>query len=109
MTAGRRDQLVDLQTYTVTQDGAGEEEKTWSMVAQEWAAVFYGRGDERRQAAMQQSSQTATFQMLRNAVTDALLPQDRIVHANANWDIAGPPALDTPKRGLLEVEATRAA
>jgi head-tail adaptor len=109
MTAGRRNTLVQLQTYTVTQDGAGEEEKTWTTVAEEWAAVFYGRGDERRQAAKTQASQTATFQMPRNSVTDALLPQDQIVHAGADWDITGPPALDTPERGLLEVEATRAA
>lgn len=108
MTAGRRDQLVTLQRYTTTQDDYGEETQTWADLGDEWAAVFFGRGSERRQAAQEQATQIATFQMLSNPVTAALLPSDRIVHAGANWDITGPPALDTPKRGEIEIEAVRA-
>lgn len=108
MTAGRRDQLVTLQRYTATQDDYGEEVPTWADLDEEWAAVFFGRGSERRQAAQEQASQVATFQMLSNDTTTGLLPRDRIVHAGANWDITGPPALDTPKRGKVEIEAVRA-
>jgi hypothetical protein len=70
--------------------------------------VFYGRGSERRQAAQEQASQVATFQVPSNTSTRSLIPKDRIVHASSNWDITGPPALDTPEPGLVEVEAVRA-
>ena len=104
MTAGRRDQLVALQTYTATQDGAGEETQTWGTVASEWAAVFYGRGDERRQAAMKQGTQPAVFQVLSNTTTRALTTKDRIVLDDYAWDIVGV-APDWPKRGLIELTA----
>ena len=107
MTAGRRDSLVEFQTYTTTQDEYGEETPSWSTVAEEWAAVFYGRGDERRQAAMEQGAQPAVFQVLANATTRAMTVKDRIVHDEAGWDIVGI-APDTPKRGLIEFTATRA-
>jgi head-tail adaptor len=107
VTAGRRDSLVEFQTYTSTQDDYGEETPSWSTAGQEWAAVFYGRGDERRQAAMEQGSQAATFQVLDNAVTRAMTVAGRIVHDGANWDITGK-ASDTPKRGLIEFTAVRA-
>jgi SPP1 family predicted phage head-tail adaptor len=107
MTAGRRDHLITFQTYTSTQDDYGEETPNWSTAGQEWAAVFYGRGDERRQAAMEQGSQAATFKVLDNAVTRAMTVAGRIVHDGANWDIVGI-APDMPKRGLREFTAVRA-
>lgn len=106
MTAGRRDHLIAFQTYTSTQDDYGEETPSWSTAGQEWAAVFYGRGDERRQAAMEQGSQAATFQVLDNTVTRAMTVAGRIVHDGANWDITGK-ASDTPKSGLIEFTAVR--
>jgi head-tail adaptor len=108
MTAGRRDQLITLQSYTATQDDYGEEVQTWAPLGTEWARVIYGRGAERRQAAQEQASQVATFEMVSNSRTRALLPRDRIVHLGYEWDILGPPALDTPRRGEVAVEAQRA-
>lgn len=107
MTSGRRDQLVSLERATVTQDEYGEEVPSWTTLGQEWAAVFYGRGDERRQAAMEQGSQAATFQMLSNEITRALTLKDRIQFGGV-WDIEGV-AYDMPKRGYIEVTAVRAA
>jgi head-tail adaptor len=113
VTAGRRDQLVTLQTYTAGQDESGQETKVWGPIGggstptTEWVAIFYGRGDERRQAAMEQGQQAANFQMLANLTTLALRVTDRILHGTANWDIQGI-AVDTPSRGLVEVTAIRA-
>lgn len=106
MTAGRRDQLVTLQTYTTTQDEYGEEQPAWSDLGTEWAAVFYGRGDERRQAAAEQGTQAATFQLLANATTRALTLRDRIVLDGVNWDIVG---IAPMERAHIEVTATRSA
>lgn len=112
MTSGRRDQLVELQRAGTTQDQYGEEIQAWppdggSILGTEWAAIFYGRGDERRQAAMEQGSQAATFQMLSNPITRALTVKDRIEY-EGNWDIEGI-APDMPKRGYIEIAAVRSA
>lgn len=104
---GRRDQEVILQRYTTEQNDYGEEVETWSDIGSEWAAIFYGRGSERRQAAMEQGSQPANFQFLSNAQTRGLTLKDRIEH-NGVWDVVGI-SPDTPERGLLEVTAVRAA
>lgn len=105
---GRRDQLVTLERATSSQDSYGEEQATWATIGQEWAAVYYGRGNERRQAAMEHGAQPATFAMLSNPITLGLQVTDRIQHAGAAWDIEGI-ALDTPSRGHLEITATRSA
>jgi head-tail adaptor len=107
MSAGKRDQFITLQSATVTTDDYGGEILSWSTVGEEWAAVFYGRGDERRQAAMEQGSQAATFQVLSNPNTLAMTVEGRIVHRSANWDIVGI-APDKPERGLIEFTAVRA-
>lgn len=105
MTAGRRDQLITLQRFTATQDEYGEETQAWSELGKEWAAVFYGRGDERRQAAQEQGQQAANFQMLANLATLGLKIEDRIVLDGRIWNIVGI-SPHTPERGLIEVTAT---
>ena len=106
MTAGKRDQLITLQRYTTSQDAYGEETQSWSTLGTEWSAVFYGRGDERRQAAMEQGAQPAVFQVLSNAQTRALLLRDRIVLNAVNWDIVGIAPMD---RATVELTAVRLA
>lgn len=108
MRIGRRDQLVMLERSNPTQNGYGEEIPAWGTIGQEWAAVYYGRGDERRQAAMEQGSQPATFALLANPITRSLMLTDRIRHAGSAWDIESI-APDTPKAGEIEITAVRAA
>lgn len=105
MTAGRRDQLIELQRAVADQDQYGEEVLVWATLGKEWAAVFYGRGDERRQAAAEQGTQAANFQMLANLTTLGLKIEDRIVLDGRVWDIVGI-SPHTPERGLIEVTAT---
>lgn len=80
----------------------------WTPLAEEKVAIYYGSGSERRQAAMEQGSQTATFEMLSNTRTRGLTIRDRIVHEGSNWDITEL-APDTPRRGMVRAVATRAA
>lgn len=107
MTAGRRDTKVTLQRFTATQDDYGEEIETWADIGQEWVAIYWGRGDERRQAAMEQGQQTATFNALSNSLTRSLTLRDRISGDAGDFDIVGV-APDFPKRGEIEFTATRA-
>lgn len=105
MTAGKRDTLIAFEHATTAQNESGEEVETWASVGQEWAAVFWGRGDERRQAAMEQGAQPATFQVPDNDVTRAVVVKDRISF-NGAWDIVG---IAMPRRGEIEFSAVRAA
>lgn len=107
MSIGKRDHLVTLKGYTAAQNGYGEEIKTPTTLGQEWAAVFYGRGDERRQAAMEQGKQPATFQMLSNELTRSLTLTNSI-EFEGDWDIEGI-APDMPRRGYIEITAVRRA
>lgn len=108
MRAGRRDQKVTLERATPTNDAHNEEVLAWASIGQEWAAVFYGRGSERRQAAMESGAQPATFVVLSNPVTRSLTLLDRIQHGAAAWDIEGI-APETPRRGEIEITAVRKA
>lgn len=109
-----RKKLVALQRATTVQDDYGEGTPTWgpldggSEPVTEKADVFYGRGDERRQAAMEQGEQAANFQMRLNSRTRTVRITDRIVLDGVNWDIQGI-SPDTPKRGSIEITATRSA
>lgn len=105
MTAGPRNTLVNFQRSTPVQDDAGQEVDSWASLGEAWAAIFWGKGDERRQAAAEQGSQAATFQVLANDMTRGMGVKDRIVAEGSDWDIVG---IAFPKRGEIEFSAVRA-
>ncbi|WP_288413841.1 head-tail adaptor protein [uncultured Novosphingobium sp.] len=101
-----RDKLIELQRASVTQDDHNEDVSSWEPIGKEYAAVLFGRGEERRQAAQMQASQSVTFQVLNNAVTRSLTARDRIFWNGIAWDIAAPGV--PVRRGELEITATGA-
>lgn len=101
-----RDKLISLQRASATTDDYGEEVMTWAEIGKEKAAVLFGRGSERRQAAQTQSAQSVTFTVLSNSVTRSLTAKDRIVWNDVAWDLAGPGS--PVRRGELEITATGA-
>lgn len=105
MNAGRRNQLIILQRYTAVQDELGEEVPTWSELGSAWAMVFYGKGDERRQAAVEEGKQSATFRVLATTLTRGVGIKDRISHLSSLWDIVGIAPMD---RTVIEFTAVRA-
>ena len=107
MTGRRRETLIEIQGATTTQNQYGEEISAWATLGTEWADVNWGRGDERRQAAMEQGSQPATFNVLDNAMTRAVTLKDRIVLDGQNWDIES--NVPGKKRGERDITAVRAA
>src|SRR3546814_7048096 len=83
-------------------------EKTWTDYCTEWAAVNFGTGQERREAAQESASVSATFHVLRNSKTAALTVQDRISFEGAVWDITSA----VPSREFnagMDITAVRAA
>jgi len=107
MSADKRDRLLTFQRATATTDAYGEEIEEWGALGQEWARVFYGTGSERRVSAADQGEQSATFQVLDNSVTRAVVVKDRIVMGADNWDIRGI-SPETPDRCQIEFTTVRA-
>lgn len=105
MSAGGKRDLIALQRAQVTQDDYNEEVHDWQEIGREWAEIHYGRGDERRQAAMEQGKLPATFVVFDNALTRSLKLKDRITFDEGEWDVVQ----NTPgKSGEREITATRA-
>ena len=104
MTSRKRDNLITLQRAVKTEDAYGEPIETWQAIGQEWSALYYGRGSERREAAMEQGAQPATFEVLSNIKTRGLTLRDRLIADGRVWDIRGV-AFDTPKRGHIAITA----
>lgn len=108
MNSSGRDKLITFERFTTTQNDHSEEIEAWAPAFKRWAQVWMGKGSERREAAMEQGSQAATFAVLMDSDTRAVTLKDRIVYAGSVWDIEGV-APDTPKRGEIEITAVRAS
>ena len=107
MNAGQRDALITFQRATVTTDTYGGAVETWAAYASEWASVRFGSAQERREAAQESASQSATFRVLANSKTRALTPLDRISeYLGASWDIIGVAQMSAAE---IEITAVRKA
>ena len=72
--AGTLRDPIALERRGTATDDLGTEVGTWTLLARTRAQVSYGTGQERRQAAQEQASMTATFRVRRSSVTAALAP-----------------------------------
>jgi len=106
MRAGKRDKRIVFERSTTTENEYGEEIEAWAPAFERWAQVWMGKGSERREAAMEQGSQAATFAVLADNGTRSTTLKDRIVYDGSVWDIEGI-APDTPTRGEIEFTAVR--
>ena len=104
--SGRRDTLIAFERSSVIENSYGDETDEWAEIGKEWAAVNWGRGDERRQAALERAEQSATFTVLDNNLTRTLTPADRI-HLDGAWDITS--TVPGKKRGERDITAIRSA
>jgi head-tail adaptor len=87
--ASRARYRVMPQRYATVELPSGEEQKTWSDLFAKpiAAAINFGTGRERREAAQETASTTATFQIRRNTITATLTPADQLVFDGGSWDI----------------------
>ena len=103
---GKFDQRVGFERATLVADEYGSEVPSWAEIALpgevsgRWAALSYGRGDERREAAREGGVQPATFIVLADEVTATLTVTDRITFGGV-WNITG-----IVPRGRAEIEIT---
>jgi head-tail adaptor len=103
-SAGRRDWKVTFLRATKTRDGHNEPLLTWAPIGDAWAALWFGRGDERRQSARESGVQTATFVVLSCAMTRGVTIEDRIAGDGGEWNVVG---ISTPNRADIEFTVRR--
>jgi head-tail adaptor len=85
---GERFHLVTIQRATTTTDNYGGEVRNWSNVGTAYAAVLYGTGQERREAAQDNATQAATFNFDWNPTVAAIRPTDRLFCFDTHWDVS---------------------
>lgn len=85
--AGERPHLVTIQRATTTTDTYGHEIKTWHDHATGWVRLRYGTGQERREAAQENASQTVTAEFDWNPTLAAVTTEDRLNLFDTAWDI----------------------
>lgn len=105
-TDAERNHRIAIERRTVTKDGYGGELETWAPFAEEYAAVRFSAGNERRAAAQERATATATFVVLSNERTRQVSVTDRILFDGGVWDITS----NIPSRQFnaeREIEAIR--
>ena len=102
--AGDRNRRVSFEQATVMTGALGTESESWAAFGAAWASVRFGAGAERRAAAMEASSQPATFIVPATTVTRALKPRDhRVIFDGRTWDIVS--TMLSPNRAHMEITA----
>ena len=87
MKASPRNRIITIERATETRSPLNEPVQTWGPYCQEYAAVYFGNGTEQREAAQTGGAQTATFEVLSNGKTRAILLTDRILFDGGIWDV----------------------
>jgi SPP1 family predicted phage head-tail adaptor len=105
MTAGKRDRIIAIERAAVNQNEYGEEIETWAEAFKEWARVFYGKGNERREAAADRSEMSITFLVLANSNSRTITARNRIRYDGLIWNIEG---VAPVTRGEIEITAVAA-
>lgn len=106
LPASQRDRRVTIQRFTATQDEYGEEIETWADQGTRWTAIFYGKGDERRQAAVEMGKQSASFVMLADSLTRSVSIKDRLVADGDAWDLVSVSPLGRAEIEFVGVRAS---
>lgn len=105
MKAGVRDRLIVIERAAITQNDYGEEIETWATAFDEFARVFYSRGNERREAAAERSETPITFSVLTNSNSLTITARDRIRYDGLIWNIEN---VAPVTRGDIEITAIAA-
>ncbi len=104
VSIGERRQRVVFQQATITQDAAGEPDKTWTTIATQWALVAPLRGRERQNASETMAEVTTRIVTRNNSTVSALSPGDRATWSGHTYDIKAVIARDH-RRSELEILA----
>jgi hypothetical protein len=102
---GQFDRLVTFKQATTTTNDDGEEIASGSTtLAEAWARVRFGTGQEKRQAAQESGVQSATFEVIPTPALMAVPLTATIEYDGSDWDLTEKADLE---RNLMRFTATR--
>lgn len=105
--AAKRDRLIRFALPVRQENAAGEPvEANLADAGSAWAAVSYGKAQERREAGIEGNDLPATFITLQSAVTRAIGPGYLILFEDFRWDITSAAPFE---RHEMEFTAVRRA
>lgn len=90
MRAGKRDCVIAFIAAATTTDDYNQTVEDWAdptTLATRNAKVTFGTGQEKREAAQEAASQSATFECVRSPALDAVPMTARISFDGSQWDI----------------------
>jgi head-tail adaptor len=97
MQAGQRDCVIAFIQAAATVDDYNATVEDWNsptLIATRNARVRFGTAQEKREAAQEAASQTATFECVRSPVLEAMPLTARINFDGSQWDITERAPLD---------------
>lgn len=98
MQAGTYDRRIVVQSFTESENALGEIVQAWVAAQTLFANLSYGSGQERRDAAQEQSSMAATFIVRSSTFTKSITAgTHRITHDGLTYDIES--AVPSARRG----------
>lgn len=88
IAAGERDRLIEFQRLITDEDDLGQQSNPEpERIVRAWAKVLFGSGQERREAAQERASQSATFLCNWTPALAEVTQEHRISALNRIWDI----------------------
>lgn len=85
---GQRHCLIVIQRQGAeTDDGYTKLPGAWADYARAWARVSYGTSAERREAAQERASRTATFECDWSPALALVKSTDRLIAFDTGWDV----------------------
>ena len=88
MRLGKLNRRVTFERAARTINPEGQETGAlWSPICKAWAHVKFQLGSERRAAATEQASSSATFITRWNSTLASIKETDRIIYNSTVWDI----------------------
>lgn len=106
MSRGEFDTLISIvrPNFVVDDYGGRTEAGDPTLIEPAYARVRYGLAQEKRQAAQERASQTATFEVYPTSALLTTVETDRIESSRGNWDITEVAPL---KRNILRFTGVR--
>lgn len=88
MRAGLLDRRITIQQKTITQSDSGEEQESWSTLAEVWAQKIENRGQERFAAQQYVGHSVRTFRFRYSSTVAAITTEHRLVYEAVNYNIS---------------------
>lgn len=110
MSGPKLDRKITLERFTFTTDeGSGEQVKTWSSLGDVWANKKDTSDSERVRSAEVAAEISTRFTIRYDSAWSDVGPLDRLVYEGRTFDIVGTKETEDGRRRFIEISASARA